>query len=196
MAILGRRRKPTESASGVQADDERAEDSASAADASDALALAAERAGEIVIAARDILNALEVARGSGSGGERFKAGLLENLADSTRQLHSEAQELGRRLGATRREIGDSRSVSAPARSEPRVSEKPEPPAPAKTEPQAPTPFEPPSPGVKALVTQMAAFGSSRLEIEERLRDDFGLANAAALVAHVLDDASDEAREAS
>jgi hypothetical protein len=179
MGILGRRDRGALDP-GAEGAGPGAEDRAPDPTVSDALALAAERTGEIILAIRELLKELDRARGSADrGGGRLKSSLIESLADATRQVYSEAEELSRRVGAARRDLGDAAVARPPSR-------------PAETE--APSAAEPPSPGVQALVTQMAAFGSSRLEIEERLRSEFGIANAAAAVAHVLDGAESERRE--
>ncbi len=63
---------------------------------------------------------------------------------------------------------------------PTIPPKP-PPEPAKR----PKPARPPSEGARLLATQMAVAGSSREEINKRLRDDFGIEDADPMIDMIL-----------
>lgn len=148
-------------------------------DAAAALALSSDRVGEISRATREIVAALDHARRARARGSAAESGerLLAMLADRTRQLGSEADELAARIGAARRELGVREAARTPRPApNPVVQASPGPPA------RAPAP---PSEGVRMLIGQMNAAGSSPLEIEEQLRHELGIVDARALVEQVL-----------
>ncbi|MGH2952421.1 MAG: hypothetical protein ACRDK9_00165 [Solirubrobacterales bacterium] len=154
-------------------------------DLADALGVAAERSGEIVIAAHELLTALGAPR-AGVADDTSAVRLIDTLADTTRQLHAEATELSRRISGARRELGVEGTPPAEAAPPRRRGPEPAVDESATARRLSGDRLEPPSAGVRLLVTQLAAVGATRLEIEERLREDFAIRNARAVVEHVLD----------
>jgi hypothetical protein len=139
------------------------------------LRLAADRSGEIVAAIREMLAAFDstLLAQPERAHTRQAIRVLQLLAERTRQLHTDAQELAGRVSAAR---GDLDLPSPHAFAEPEAEPDPE------SEPEE---VEGPSEGVRTLIRMMVSVGHTPLEIEQRLREELGIADAEAIVQQVL-----------
>jgi hypothetical protein len=150
-----------------------------AADWARDLSAAGETISEVITALDRVRETLRAGPSTAAIG-RVEAKLLAKLADETVQLQTEAKELSARLSAVRRRIESTAGPSAHPSTPPKPREREGPGGPT------PPPPEAASEGMRLLVIRMASMGSSRLDIEEHLRDDLGITSARALVDHILD----------
>jgi vacuolar-type H+-ATPase subunit H len=121
--------------------------------------------------------------------------LTDEVDAQAAALGSQAEALREALARVKAELrGDAQRPSAPALTV--VGEAPAPPASDRSEPSGPASAARESPvpdpqtvgaaaGARLLATQMAVSGSSRAEIEERLRDGFELADTGAILDAIL-----------
>lgn len=121
--------------------------------------------------------------------ERLVGELTRTLADRAEALGREAKHLAGMLARARAALLDASHDT---------SEEPDQgPSPGALEEDGPGgesssgrragPDRRPSEGMKLLVAQMAVAGSSRAEIEHRLRSEFDIGDAGVVVSEVLDD---------
>ena len=144
----------------------------------EALVRAAERISEIVSASERALEVLQAETqahlpnpATASNRDRLVGELIRTLVERTELLRSEAEGLAWSLERAGRQLAAHDVPKQAATPQPSTN------GPAKSRP---------SEGVRLLATQMAVAGSSPEEIAERLRSEFGIENAPALVAQMLD----------
>jgi hypothetical protein len=135
---------------------------------------AADRSGDIVAAIQEMLAAFDstLLAHPERAHNREASRALQLLAERTRQLHSDAQELAGRVSAARHDLDPPSEALA----EPEAEPDPEP---------EPEEVEGPSEGVRTLIRMMASVGNTPLEIEQRLREELGVADAKAIVKQVM-----------
>lgn len=165
----------------------------------EAIVEAAERAAESVIddaeaqARRYLAQARAEADRMSDGKLLELSDLVETLIGQAASLQQEAERLQATLEAAKSRIDGEESRSAPE--PPRVDERPEEPqaprlrAVGEEEPApavpAPAPDRVDAAGARLLATQMAVSGSSREEIDERLRNRFEIEDTTAILDAIL-----------
>lgn len=112
--------------------------------------------------------------------------LLSSLTERAERLDEEARQLAGVLARAGGALAALEARSEPPAGEPAGASAPSTPAPeVSISRQSNGPAEPASEGVRLLATQMVVAGSSRDEIEARLRDQFEIEDADALLDEIL-----------